>query len=304
MINNSSAAHIILYFSVSNFTICRSKMTMDVKADEGLKREENASLLEREKSQSSSHLQHPSKALVNRQLSRVKQSDMSLNNRPAHSTGNNATDTPPKDPSTFAPSIMSLDYVDSGRPSKHEGVGVYGYGCIVTSQGDLLLPDLYSSQSSGNTARTFDRQYSSRSDSGVLKVSKNLQKRQLDMSSLASSQGNVNSAEPLQDTGLPNKEDQDQMQFRSLPDVAYKPNEKGNKDMVILSPKEGDDKTEDNSSICCQCWRYIKNLKMIQLMKYPNVRNSVLIYTFVSFSTIGFDDVFTVWASTDKKYCE
>ncbi|ESO95559.1 hypothetical protein LOTGIDRAFT_175151 [Lottia gigantea] len=37
------------------------------------------------------------------------------------------------------------------------------------------------------------------------------------------------------------------------------------------------------------------------ILREPNVRNSILMYTIYSFAVIGFEDVFTIWASTERR---
>lgn len=47
---------------------------------------------------------------------------------------------------------------------------------------------------------------------------------------------------------------------------------------------------------CCLCFR---ELSLFKLLSQADVRHPVLLYTIFSFAVIGFEEIFTVWASTD-----
>ncbi|XP_076434830.1 uncharacterized protein LOC143274788 [Babylonia areolata] len=50
------------------------------------------------------------------------------------------------------------------------------------------------------------------------------------------------------------------------------------------------------------CWQSVRNSSLVQLLRQSAVRHSVALYTVMSFAVIGFEDVFTIFASTAKKY--
>lgn len=56
-------------------------------------------------------------------------------------------------------------------------------------------------------------------------------------------------------------------------------------------------KDKKENSICSKIW----NSSLITLLRMPDVRKSVALYTLFSFGVIGFEDTFTIWASTESR---
>ncbi|XP_050408117.1 uncharacterized protein LOC126823364 [Patella vulgata] len=74
-----------------------------------------------------------------------------------------------------------------------------------------------------------------------------------------------------------------------------------------------DDKGQDSATDCTEddkdresnkkesCWSRFVNSTPVVLMRTSDIRNSILLYTVYSFGVIGFEDIFTIWASTEPR---
>ncbi|XP_033747531.1 protein ZINC INDUCED FACILITATOR-LIKE 1-like [Pecten maximus] len=50
------------------------------------------------------------------------------------------------------------------------------------------------------------------------------------------------------------------------------------------------------------CWNAVKNTNIVTLFRMGDVRQAVMVYTIFSFGMIGFEEIFTVWASTEHRF--
>lgn len=71
-------------------------------------------------------------------------------------------------------------------------------------------------------------------------------------------------------------------------------------DMVALPAQEKGNKKELNA--CTRCCRSLKEMSLFRLLGQSDVRHPVLLYMIFSFAVIGYEEIFTVWASTDPIY--
>ncbi|XP_041350173.1 protein ZINC INDUCED FACILITATOR-LIKE 1-like isoform X2 [Gigantopelta aegis] len=56
-----------------------------------------------------------------------------------------------------------------------------------------------------------------------------------------------------------------------------------------------------NKSVVFSCIQHIRNSKLVSLCSQSEVRSSVMMYAIFSFGIIAFDDIFTVWLSTEPR---
>lgn len=68
-------------------------------------------------------------------------------------------------------------------------------------------------------------------------------------------------------------------------------------DKLMTATSSEEEEKEERNSLCYKLW----NSSLITLLCMPDVRKSVALYTMFSFAVIGFEDTFTIWASTEPR---
>ncbi|KAK6190747.1 hypothetical protein SNE40_002543 [Patella caerulea] len=156
------------------------------------------------------------------------------------------------------------------------------------------------------------------SEAGTFFVKKNLMKEEI----RKSTEGlNKNEVKIMKD-GATNRTTKDEIiSGENLTDLllesSVRNDLKSNSDLSInkLNNRyETNDDKSQNSAIDCtedeedresnkkeSCWSRFVNSTPVVLMRTSDIRNSILLYTVYSFGVIGFEDIFTIWASTEPR---